>query len=45
MKFVRVQRAASVTLMVQVGAASVRVERGFDGELLREVVAALGVKA
>jgi|SRR6188768_3352022 len=33
---------ASPSLMVQVGPATIRVEAGFDAELLRGVVAALG---
>ncbi len=40
-KLVRLQPAAA-ELAVRVGAATIRVEPGFDAELLRSVVAALG---
>ena len=45
--FVRLQvsgPAACRSLVVEVGRARVRVEPGFDGGLLREVVAALGTE-
>lgn len=38
-----VSAAAASTLVVEVGAASIRVEPGFDPELLRSVVAALAL--
>lgn len=43
-EFVRVElvEAAAAELVVEVGPARVRVARGFDAELLRDVVAALG---
>ena len=41
-KLVRLPSAATAELAVQVGAATIRVAIGFDAELLRSVVAALG---
>jgi hypothetical protein len=46
--FVRLQvagRAVGTGLVVEVGRARVRVEPGFDGQLLRAVVAALATEA
>jgi hypothetical protein len=37
-----VSRVIESAVLVQVGRAAIRVEKGFDAELLREVVAALG---
>jgi transposase-like protein len=41
-KLVRLPSAAAAELAVKVGAATIRVATGFDAELLRSVVAALG---
>jgi transposase-like protein len=41
-KLVRVRPAPAAELAVSVGAATIRVEAGFDAELLRSVVEALG---
>jgi transposase-like protein len=41
-KLVRLSPAAPAAFAVRVGAATIRVEAGFDAELLRSVVAALG---
>ena len=40
-KLVRLPTTASAELAVQISAATIRVETGFDAELLRSVVAAL----
>ena len=40
--FARVVPTRAAVLVVQLGRATIRVEAGFDGELLRCVVAALG---
>jgi hypothetical protein len=41
--FARVVPTRRMTVRVEVGGAAVVVERGFDAELLRQVVAALSV--
>jgi transposase-like protein len=41
-KLVRLPSAAAAELAVEIGAATIRVTAGFDAELLRSVVAALG---
>jgi transposase-like protein len=41
-KLVRLPAAVTAGLAVQVGMATIRVEAGFDADLLRSVVAALG---
>ena len=37
-------RAASTSLVVRVGSAAIRVDQGFDAELLRAVVSALSTR-
>lgn len=44
-RFVRVELAQPAELVVEVGAAHIRVRRGMDVSLLREVVDALGAQA
>jgi len=44
-RVVQSSKAARSVLVVQLGRATIRVEAGFDAELLREVVAALGDSA
>lgn len=38
-------RAVLASLVVRVGSAAIRVEQGFDGDLLRAVVAALSTRS
>lgn len=46
-EFVRIELASRIVreLVVEIGEAQVRVRRGFDASLLREVVAALSTEA
>lgn len=43
-KFVRLEIAGQPELVVEVGAVRIRVGRGFDASLLRDLVAALGAR-
>ena len=46
LKFVRLEVAhRCAPLVLEIGAARIRLERGFDAELLRELVEALGARA
>lgn len=44
-RFVRVEVARPVELVIEIGVARIRVARGLDASLLREVVDALGAPA
>jgi hypothetical protein len=44
-KFVRLEIAGQPELVVEVGTVRIRVGRGFDASLLRDIVTALGARA